>query len=182
MPSSSPGDHFGTWSVGEELRFLCLLGTLQTLPRPFTIQPPPASWVAAPPSCALISPNLCLDPSCSVTSPCLCIHSHLRPGEGAKLFLPEDLTQVSPVLQLPPGHRRTPQALVKMSGRCSENTFAALSRARPGPQHLSRQNVLCADITSDGPPIGSGTKGTCPLGWQLEAPASGQRKGSLSHT
>lgn len=117
--------------MGEELRFLCLLGTLQTLPRPFTIQPPPASWVAAPPSCALISPNLCLDPSCSVTSPCLCIHSHLRPGEGAKLFLPEDLTQVSPVLQLPPGHRRTPQALVKMSGLCSENNFAALSRARP---------------------------------------------------
>lgn len=86
------------------------------------------------------------------------------------------------VTQLPPGDRRTPQALVKMSGLCSENTFAALSRARPGPQHLSRQNVLCADITSDGPPIGSGTKGTCPLGWQLEAPASGQRKGSLSHT
>lgn len=135
------------------------------------------------------SPQLCSHQSQPLPGPILLGHvsmplhpSHLRPGEGAKLFLPEDLTQVSPVLQLPPGHRRTPQALVKMSGRCSENTFAALSRARPGPQHLSRQNVLCADITSVGPPIGSGTKGTCPLGWQLEAPASGQRKGSLSHT
>ena len=62
-----------------------------------------------------------------------------------------------PFLQLPPGYLWTLQALTKMSQPYSENNPAALGRAHPGPQRLSRQNVH-ADIWPDHPPLGSGTK------------------------
>lgn len=74
------------------------------------------------------------------------------------LLLLWDLAQMLPFLQLPPGDLWTLQALTKMSEPYSENNSAALGRAHPGPQRLSRQKVH-ADIRPDRPPLGSGNQG-----------------------